>query len=672
MLRNCLFIVFLSLSTGLVAQDDLKHEMRLLARPLPDSIVLRWAPTSYQLWLNGNEYGYHVTRTTIIKNGKNIKEKTTRLTKQPLKPRPLAEWETLVDKNDYAGVAAQAIYGDGFEVEAGDGEASMIDIINRSTEQENRFGFALFAADQSPEVAQYSALWFTDIKVKSGEKYLYKVFPAQVAEGMTPDTAVFFTGVDEYMPLSPPANVKAEAGDKMVTLTWDKQYQSELYNSFWVERSSDKGQSFRRLNDVPLVNTTPEGYDEANFHFYVDSLPDNETAFLYRVVGISIFGELSPASKVVSAKGIFKISSVPKMKAKAGPQGQTVVLNWEFSNDKQEKVDGYRIYRSEKFDSGFKILADKLPLISQQYVDMQPMSNAYYRIQAFNHSFDGPQSIPIMMQLVDSIPPKVPVGLQAEVDTSGLVNIQWTANTEKDLFGYRVYRANSSREEFSQLTSEAVTGNAYVDTINLKTLTKEVFYKVVAVDKRQNKSDFSGVLKVERPDIVPPASPIFKKAIADEKGVYLSWAQSPSNDVEQQVIYRNAKGSKEWTLVVSLPSDSLLYTDIPSQTGTIYRYIIMAVDKAGNESKPAKPVAVKYNAPKQKDVWITPEVKYNKRKGLVELSWEKPEGDVKEYWVYEKKKGGSWELKKVIQGLTHKFLTRGDAQTEVKVLVKYQ
>ncbi|MCG8578920.1 MAG: hypothetical protein MI866_03335, partial [Bacteroidales bacterium] len=361
---------------------------------------------------------------------------------------------------------------------------------------------------------------------------------------------------------------------------------------------------------------------------------------------------------------------VPQLKAKAGSQGQTVVLDWQFANEKQEKIDGFRIYRSEKFDSGFSLIGDKLPAVSQQYTDKEPLPNAYYRIQAFNHGFDGPQSIPLMIQLVDSIPPAVPLGLKAEADTSGLVRLNWTANTENDLYGYRVYRANSSREEFSQLTAEAVLTNAYVDTINLKTLTKEVFYKVVAVDKRQNKSDFSEVLKVERPDIVPPASPLFKKATANENGVLLKWVQSPSNDVEKQVIYRNVKGSNEWLLLTSLAVDSTQYMDIPPQSGMIYRYIIMAVDKAGNESKPAKPLAVKYNAPRQKDTWITPEVKYNKRKGLVELSWEKPKGKVKEYWVYEKKEGGSWELVEVNSGDKLKAILSRNNANAYKILIK--
>ena len=625
-------------------ENDLKHEMRLVARPLPDSIVLRWAPTTYQLWLNGNQYGYHVTRTTIIKNGKYIKEKTTRLTKKPLKPLPLATWEALADKDDYAGIAAQAIFGDGFEVEADDGETSMIDIINKSTEQENRYGFALFAADQSTEVARYSGLYFSDKKVKAGEKYLYKVFPAQVAEGMQRDTAVFFTGVDEYMPLPAPLNVKVETADKMVTLTWDKAYQSDLYNSFWLERSANNGQSFQRLNNVPLVNTTPVGQDEANFHFYVDTLPNNETHYQYRVIGISMFGELSPPSKTVEAKGVYKISSVPQLKAEPGPLGQTVVLSWQFPNEKEEKVDGYRIYRSEKFESEYIVLADKVSAVSTRYTDQQPLGNAYYRIQAFNHGYDGPKSIPRMIQLVDSIPPIAPLGLKAEADTTGLVRLSWTANTEKDIYGYRVYRANSSREEFSQLTPAAIKTNSYVDTINLKTLTKKVFYKLVAVDQRQNKSPFSEVLELERPDIVPPAAPVIRKAESTKTGIHLKWNRSPSKDVEKQLVYRNQKGSHEWILVASLSPDSAQVHDEPPLSGLIYRYLLMAVDKAGNESKPAKPVAVKYAAPLQKDTWITPKVKHNKKEGTVELSWDKPEGKVKAYKVYRKKEGESWEL----------------------------
>lgn len=662
--------LFIACTMVIQAQGEQKHEMKLLACPLPDSIVLRWAPTTYQLWLNGNQQGYHVTRTTLIRNDQFVKEPAIQLTSVPLKPLPLDLWESLADRDGYAGVAAQAIYGDGFEVETQKGETSLIDIMNKATEQENRFGFALFAADQSAEVARYSGLWLTDKNVKPGEKYLYRVFPAQVPEGMVVDTAIFYTGVDEYMPLPAPIDVKAEPGDKMVTITWDKKYQTQFFNSFWIERSKDDGKSFKRLNDVPLVNTTPEGYDEADFHFYVDTLPDNATAFQYRVIGISVFGELSPPSQVVATQGIYKISSVPIMKALPGSTGETVELSWEFPNAKNEKIDGFRIYRSEKFDRDYQLLDDQLSAINQSYTDQQPLMTGYYRIQAFNHGFDGSQSIPKMVQLVDSIPPAIPSGLIAKADTSGLVRLSWTANNEKDIFGYRIFRANHIREEFSQLTVEPTPHNQYMDTISLKTLTKEVYYKVVAIDQRQNKSGFSEVLKLERPDIVPPAAPVIKKISSSANGITLQWHTSHSTDVAKQVLYRNRQGSREWEVVNTFLPDSTQTTDQPPLSGTIYRYLLIAVDKAGNESKPAAPVAGKYNAPKQQEVWMTPKVKVNKKKGTVELSWEKPHYEVKEYLVYRKKKGETWKLIASTNPLQNSFEEKHYKGTEYKILSK--
>ena len=126
-------------------------------------------------------------------------------------------------------------------------------------------------------------------------------------------------------------------------------------------------------------------------------------------------------------------------------------------------------------------------------------------MQAFNSDGDGPLGTPRMVQMVDSIPPAPPVGLSAKADTSGMVLLTWLPNDELDLFGYRVFRANSLHEEFSQITAESVYANCFTDTISLKTLTKKVYYKILAVDQRQNWSAFSEVLEVGRPDVVPPA-----------------------------------------------------------------------------------------------------------------------------------------------------------------------
>ncbi|TAJ12605.1 hypothetical protein DMA11_11965 [Marinilabiliaceae bacterium JC017] len=655
--RFGLVMLLLLFSPVLHGQDEELHEMKLLARPTADSIMLRWAPSTYRLWLVGNKYGYHVTRSLLVKDGELLESAgEEQLTTAPLKPRPLDQWEALANQNDYAAVAAQCIYGENMEVTSGTGNPSMFEIVNRASEQESRFGFALFSADQSPEVARYSGLWLTDKNVRKGEKYLYSVYPAFVPPGMKVDTAFFFTGPDEYLPLPSPFDLRAEPGDKMVTLTWDRKYQSEIYNSFWIEKSADNCKTFMRLNDVPMVNTTPEGYDESEFHLYIDTLANNKKTYHYRVIGISTFGELSPPSDTVVVKGKSKITSIPELTLQQGDDGQSVRIQWEYPNQANEVIEGFRIFRSTKFAEGYVKVVDSIPVVSKNYVDRQPLMSGYYRIQAFNSDGNGPYSIPQMFQFVDSIPPVAPVELEAKADTTGMVELTWQANSEPDIFGYRVYRANSREGAFSQITKEPVNVIPYVDHITLKTLTKKVYYKVVAVDQRQNESDYSAILEVERPDIVPPAPPLISHIASSDSGVVIRWVKSPSNDVSKLLLYRNRAGSRDWQLLKLLPPDSTIsYHDVPPLTGTSYRYIMLAVDEAGNESRPTKPATGKRFESKKIDQWIEPKVKIDKRNEVILVSWDAPKHLVSRYLIYKKDARGQWTLYDSVEGKQTRF-----------------
>src|SRR5690554_2658796 len=131
--------ILLFLSAMVNAQDRVESavgdssSVYLLVRAMPDSVMLRWAPDSYRLWMIGNKHGYKVTRTCLIRNGAFIANPVTELmTPTALKPMPLSKWEYIAENDDYAGVAAEAIYGDEFEVDPGSG--GVMDIINRSTE----------------------------------------------------------------------------------------------------------------------------------------------------------------------------------------------------------------------------------------------------------------------------------------------------------------------------------------------------------------------------------------------------------------------------------------------------------------------------------------------------------------------------------------------------------
>ena len=652
---STLLITAMSLSPSVNAQNGAESQVNdsssviLLVRAMPDSVMLRWAPDSYRLWMIGNKYGYKITRTCLIRNGAFVDNPVAEeMTPSALKPLELAEWEPMAEKDDYAGVAAEAIYGDGFEVDPGSG--GLMEIVNRSTEQENRYGFALLAADLSRDVALASGLMFVDKQAKKGEKYIYRVFPAHVPEGLRVDTGYYFTGVDEYLPLPSPVNVKADPSDKSITLTWDAISQEGFFTAFWIERSDDGGESFRRLDSSPVINTTPEGYDESRFHYYMDTIADNSKVYHYRVRGITPFGEVSPPSAIVKTKGKNEISSVPRLTLAESSDGNTLSLEWDLELLQGEVVEGLRLYRSHKFESEYELVADSIPVIQRRFVDTKPLPTGYYRMQAFNTDGVGPFGTPKMVQMVDSIPPAAPVGLYAKTDTSGVVVLSWMPNEELDLFGYRVFRANSRHEEFSQITAEGVYTNSFTDTISLKTLSKKIYYKILAVDQRQNWSEFSAILEVDRPDIVPPAPPRISSVESVIEGIEVNWLLSPSSDVEQQLLYRNSENNRQWMLVKSFNNQSIQYTDTTVMPDVLYRYLLVVVDSAGNESKPSAFVSGKQHATK-KVQWISPNVKNNTKKNEILISWEGlVEGENNAGVLYRKAKGveNNWLVYKVV------------------------
>src|SRR6185295_8850180 len=130
-------------------QQQSSSGVKLLAKVKGKSILLRWAPTNSSAWLLGNKSGYKIDRY-LITNKNQVIAKPTRLslTSLPLKPKQVSEWAPDAAKNDYSAIAAQAIYGTSFHVNMSQ-TPSMSYVVNRTQEQEQRFSFALFAADHS-------------------------------------------------------------------------------------------------------------------------------------------------------------------------------------------------------------------------------------------------------------------------------------------------------------------------------------------------------------------------------------------------------------------------------------------------------------------------------------------------------------------------------------------
>ncbi len=538
-----------------------------------------------------------------------------------------------------------------------------MNIFNRASVQQNRYSFALFAADQSSKVARAMGLWFTDKKVLKGEKYLYVVYFG-APDSIPTDTAYVYTSVDEGVPLQKPVFAEVEGTNNSIALSWRGPGGRNAYTSFELQRSNDGGSTFQTLNKAPLVNTYPNAKDNET-NFYIDTI-QNYKKYIYRVRGNSPFGEKGPFSDTISAMGKEMLKEVPHITSHLTLK-EGVELTWDYSSKSEKLIKEFKVLRSTESNKAFLPITGQLTVDTRKFLDTKPLGTAYYVVQANGKNGEAIISFPVLVQLIDSIPPSAPVKLTAKTDTTGKVLLTWKANPEEDIYGYRIYRANAPNEEFSQITVTPLRDTIYTDQIKLKTLTKKVYYKLMAIDKRQNHSELSEAFEVKRPDIVPPASPVLIKVESTEKGVCIEWIPSNSVDAVKQKIVRRKPGSN-WEVLDTLPQKSNNFCDSLADKEIIYNYAVQAEDESGLVSPIAQIMSGK-NLSGKSNLQLTGTV--NRNKLNIQLNWKGYSGKGK-FILYRSENEKMLSTYKVLDGNQISFTdSLIKPATTYRYLVKY-
>ena len=593
-IKTVLLVVFILSTLVCFSQENIsKNEIKVLARPhSSNKIMLRWGPTTPISFRKLSKYGYKLKRYTISISGQTLLkpiEKDLGIFK-PAQPK---EWLKIIEKNNNAAIMAQSLFGESFDVQ---GVGTLQGIINMSQEQEQRFTWGLYVADQDFKVAKLAGLGFEDFKVKSTEKYVYKVFSLVPKEEMVIKDGGIFVGLQDYTKLPKPLDLGAIFTDKKVMLNWNFAIHKQEYNSYFIERSED-GKLFNNVNKLPYTTLNSGGRVDSKRIYYVDSIINNKT-YYYRVKGRTAFGELSPPSAVIIGKALKVLEYVPKINTKeVVNENKSVILEWQFLKEGNDFIKSFELNKSNKADGDYKTVLKSIPVKTRkiQYDKLDPTN--YFTITAIGKKGNSRTSYPVLVQPVDSIPPVKPIGLEGKVDSLGVVTLKWTPNKESDMLGYRVFKGNNKKEEYSQVTVNPHLATIFYDSVSVKSLNNKVYYKIVAVDKRFNMSKYSATLTLKKPDFIPPAPPIITSYKVKKEKVYLSWANSQSNDVAKHEVYRRVRDSIKFNLIATLPKDSLKieYTDWQDTNveGAIdYQYLIKAVDENNLQSINTKPLTI--------------------------------------------------------------------------------
>lgn len=266
-------------------------------------------------------------------------------------------------------------------------------------------------------------------------------------------------------------------------------------------------------------------------------------------------------------------------------------LKWDASAG---KVDGYRIYYgtdqgeySKEKDVGNTTIC---PLSA---FSLQNGATYYFVVTAYNETGEsGPSNEVSWTVPADSIPPAPPQDLSGFLNDNGVVVLSWSANSESDLQGYKVYYGTSSRAYvFSRLI-----GNQTVYTLNQLEAGKIYYFAVTAVDTSGNESGYSEEWNriISFPDTVSPSIGIHSPTTGSAYTMHspsISLGGTASDNIGiTNVSWRNSTGGSgiaNGTTSWSIPGIALL-----QGTNVI---TVTAHDASGN--KASRSLTVQYLMP---------------------------------------------------------------------------
>lgn len=570
-----------------------------------DKVLLRWIAGDARSWQLLNKYGIKLERLTVARSGVVLEKPEVLLLAGELKPAASDKLKELVREYPMGAVVAQAVFGDNFEVSLGDSPISKA--IALDEERQQRYLFALYAADLCFPVAKEVGWGFEDGSIKEGERYLYRVTSLVPKKELTIAEGANFVVVGDTIRLPQPLELSAQFSPAGAYLSWDYNRLASLYSSYWIERSED-GKTFSRISDLPITRMSDTEKKTHAPITYLDSIAYRKT-YYYRVAGVTPFGSQGTYSAVVSGMAYPPLTAIPQIEDSRFDTQGGANLSWNFKQEEEDLIEGFRILRSK--DDKTYLPLDSISPKERIYYIRTLARYPYYKVEAKAKQGVSTTSFPTLIQAIDSIPPAVPTGLRAEVDSLGAVHLSWQAGKDEDLYGYRLYRGETKGEELIPITKDAILSTNYIDSVRLDNLNAKVYYALTALDERYNQSELSETIVVRKPACIPPAMPLIVETKASEEGNVIRWEASEDSFLAGFVLTRTVQDStqqkRSWQIK---DAKQRSYVDKEIEAGKTYTYQLTAYtdNQLCSPISPEVKVVSKSTEAKTADVNFTTEV----------------------------------------------------------------
>lgn len=668
------------------------YSIGALSRAYDDRVAFRWAPNEYVPWHVLNSAGYLVLRMGYAQ------DQVTDDTLAVVKPWPLEKFKQhFAPEDSLAGIAVQLIYG-GAETRLGQSDAPMDAnaIMEVYDEQQSVVGMAVMVSELRPDLAEAMGLMYVDRTARKDMSYMY-VIKANLPDSVMPISGAAIVGVQlgQWKPeplevtvidsLMPPASA---------LIYWSK----GPYSAYDIERQDSEGGAWKKLNDNPYVMMEAVGSNQPEtngMNMFQDAHLKPGT-YSYRITGYDSFGDKTLPSEPYQLTMIDMIPpQVPSLKniVVDHPDERHAYATIYFHVDTVEAdLKGYLpLYRHERVKDGewYPLTTEfTAPGDSVIRVDVSGLPTGQLSIAAYDVAGNQGASVPQMILLEDYLPPSPPTNVRANVFPDGYLELRWTPSPEPDVAFYEVFSANDSTHVFMNLTDDQQTDTLFVDSLALGLNQAFIYYKVRAVDFAGNSSADSEMLRVSRPNFIPPSVCRADSVWMTDEEVGIWWVQSNEIDLDYHRLFRKQENEELWTLMGVYKADSLRqtrniirFTDHPKpDMKERYIYAMETYNLTGVTSGLSQLQTFLFRGPRIISIPLKLMATYDSEKKETKLAWET--GKVPDYgcdWYYCVFRKGSddTDFKFILSAKNDEptyndFLMRNDKKAEYYVTVQYE
>lgn len=591
-LRNIVVLLIVSFAIASVdaQQSIIPKDVVLNAANTATGIRLHWTPTDTSSFDAGLRDGYSLERFQMSQNGVETTDvQSTRvLLNNEIRPLPKgdAAW------TDSIGTAADSViyYFDYVPVTTN----SLADALAYEQANTDRYQFGMFMSYLDFRTAQDMALAYDDQSVEASSTYLYRL--TQLSTGAKDLLLIATDSVTSFPVIQ---QVEATSENGVIVLNWPIDDIDQDYFSYNILRSED-GNSFTPVNEEPYIYFE-SGDGELNEYLFIDSTTIYGNTYFYQVEGLTMFGTMGERSQPVEVLSMPYLTNMDPVVGVDTITQTEVELEWTIVNEDAMSlayIAGYRVYRSSKVDVGYELITQSL-LTGQQFTDSSPLPSSYYIIAAVDDFGNEYRSLPQFAQIEDMTPPAIPASLDVRESATAQYELTWDANTEADLEGYLIYTQYPGSLNYVMISNDILEENTFLFNYPPDLISKEICFKISAIDNRGNESDMSDCVTVEIPDDVPPGDPYMSKHEATNEGIALGWVFSTSEDVAYHELQRKRTGAPGWEALLTItPEEEAEYDENLIEGSLIpvcfidstftelrsYDYRIMAADSSDNKA----------------------------------------------------------------------------------------